>query len=462
VIDIVPERPLVGSRYPALAMGLLILCGVASLASILLFGFSRIDTAVAAILILAAGLTLGATVFSRPLLVTLSLYVLLLPAEGILATQFGGVEKLIALATAFVALILLIDRRMIVSPPPAVYAWGAFIACVVASLLWTINLALSVEEVLELVQLYVFYVLLSMIRMRLRDVALLAFVTAIAGTGAAIYAVVSYHTGQNMVAGHGTIARFFPTINGRILDPNFYAASLIAPVAFALVFALRERSMLKWLSLSALLIMMGGMFATGSRGGFVAISAMWLYVLLMHRHKIQSLILGGIGLLATVPFPGLWARVFDPGQGDAGGRFEVWKVALASMRTHPILGTGAGTFRDAYVHALFSSFSAPGSFMIVKECHDVLVKSAVEYGGLGIAVFAVALWFQWRTLSRVSRDGLVGELRVAIEAASIGIALSALTLDLLEHKLLWMIFIYAAILRAAVLVRPGARSHVLR
>jgi O-antigen ligase len=95
---------------------------------------------------------------------------------------------------------------------------------------------------------------------------------------------------------------------------------------------------------------LGALFWTGSKSGWLialALLGIWLFRLNWPAR------LKGITLLLLVVF-GLTAfgirfrNYFAAGATSVGARFDYWRAAVQTTATHPVFGTGPGTFQHPY------------------------------------------------------------------------------------------------------------------
>lgn len=148
-----------------------------------------------------------------------------------------------------------------------------------------------------------------------------------------------------------------------------------------------------WCAGAAALI--ASVLLTGSRAGAAAtLCAAGVAVVLAFgkgstTRRLWSI---GVGILALV----LVAEVFGGGQIGArltsgfqeDGRLTAWLAMLDLLRTYPWLGTGLGTFKDAFPLVR----NAPAGMMLVWErAHNTPLELAIELG-LPAALLVVGLW----------------------------------------------------------------------
>lgn len=115
------------------------------------------------------------------------------------------------------------------------------------------------------------------------------------------------------------------------------------------------RPVFRRLSLAALIVCLGGMFFTKSRGGFLGTLAMMVVILLIKapRWGIAVIVAGGLavgaGFLWLLIFYGWDGTITEliPGRPEAVlDRLIIWARALSIFSEHPVLGVGFGGFHD--------------------------------------------------------------------------------------------------------------------
>jgi O-antigen ligase len=137
---------------------------------------------------------------------------------------------------------------------------------------------------------------------------------------------------------------------------------------------------------------------TQSRGGILALATVATLLFLQHRKRAQTLVLTllAIGTLAITAPVGVWGRMTKLASADtsnlgeidssAEARFEVWKVAAAVARDHPVFGVGFGAYElanAAYVRTGQFSFLAGGR----KVAHNSYLTLLAETGIFGFLLF---------------------------------------------------------------------------
>ena len=250
------------------------------------------------------------------------------------------------------------------------------------------------------------------------------------------------------------------------LGPNGLGLTLLlgSLLCLGMAFGARARQRAFWFGCTALGA--AGLFATQSRAAWLGWTLGALYLTVqVFRDKPKQLagilatvllavvLLGGAGmrhrLAATVPEPiqwlpeqamappddearitgwqippvppPLWVRVRDSLGGDFRDRILIWQTSLRMIRSRPWLGTGFGTYFDAYNR--WKGASAQSK----PFAHDLPLNLTVENGVLGLAA---AFWIAATGITIWSRQprpaGAADPMRAVIPAMWIGLLIDQL------------------------------------
>jgi O-antigen ligase len=194
--------------------------------------------------------------------------------------------------------------------------------------------------------------------------------------------------------------RWYSTFNW----PNPFAAFLLLVLPLTLVRFLQAKLLRDAIAhaLVALLLAVAFLF-TASRGAWVSLGAVAPLAGLLLRPRWGSAvgrlvilaILTGVSIVALThgaapqaAGPGMAARavsVVDPGDYSIQGRLNFWRAGLAIFMTHPVVGTGPGTF--GAVHAAYQRDVR----YYARDAHSLYVQTASETGVVGLTALAVML-----------------------------------------------------------------------
>jgi putative inorganic carbon (hco3(-)) transporter len=140
---------------------------------------------------------------------------------------------------------------------------------------------------------------------------------------------------------------------------------------------------------------------TFSRGGWLALAAVAVVVVLSHRWRWWLLGCTAAAAVAIAAVPSIRHRFllqFEAGKGNtAEDRLRLWSTTLKILRHDPLLGTGLGGFRSAVLPVWHWDTTW------ILYAHNIFLSMWVELGLLGLLSFAwifgatgVVSWRGWR------------------------------------------------------------------
>jgi O-antigen ligase len=151
---------------------------------------------------------------------------------------------------------------------------------------------------------------------------------------------------------------------GNLFDnPNSLALHLVTVIPIVLALLLSSRNLLKKFGfLICVLVLVGALFVSFSRGGFLGFGASIAFLVwkLRHRNRIvvSSFAMLSLALLGVLIPTGQGLRIlaiFSPSVDPTGSAYQrqvlLWRSILVSLR-HPLLGIGIGNFPIMGVQAL--------------------------------------------------------------------------------------------------------------
>jgi O-antigen ligase len=223
------------------------------------------------------------------------------------------------------------------------------------------------------------------------------------------------------VANPAILAKFAKgRVNGTLVYPNALAGVilLLLPVSLALAFnsAKRLRPPIR-AAVIVLVYFLGGaaFFWTGSKLGWlvgIAVAGIYLFSLKWPvRLKLVALtivVAFGLGIFAV-----RFHNYFAAGATSVGARFDYWRAAVRTTVTHPLLGTGPGTFQRPY-----AKLKAPESEMARLAHNDYLeqfsdsgIIGGISYSAwivLSLAVIGRRVWRSENLMMLAIFFGLLG------------------------------------------------------
>ena len=125
------------------------------------------------------------------------------------------------------------------------------------------------------------------------------------------------------------------------------------------------------------------LYWSGSKAGWLVALTVGL-VALGHSNvpsKWKRALIFGVLILGLAAFVAKYAGFFQKERNSVGARFAYWRVAVMVIKTHPILGSGPGTFQVPY-RELKRTDDEP-----TKLCHNDYLEQASDSGVLGFAIY---------------------------------------------------------------------------
>jgi O-antigen ligase len=343
--------------------------------------------------------------------------------------------------------------------PVIAYAAAALLAVAASSMAWAADGHVAEVNALRLAQ---GPVLLLVVFSALRTPQHLRWMLCAYFAGAVATALVGI---GKTPADQADIGRF----SGGIQDPNELAAALIpaVPIGLALI-AIVRKTPARYALAGGLLLISAALFMTGSRGGLIGLGVMCVVGIMLAGPLRQQVVLGVAivtGIAVTyyalfAPPEVLWRITHFTAEGGSG-REDLWSIALAMFRDHPLLGVGAGNFQVLEPVYALSSINVSNSDAIVdapRWVHNTYLHVLVELGILGLACFAVVVIGAFASgVQAVKRLARAGDRETEILARGfvIGITglLTAFTFITAQYeKELWLL------LGATLALRTVARA----
>lgn len=199
---------------------------------------------------------------------------------------------------------------------------------------------------------------------------------------------------------------------GHVGDENDVSLALnsFIPLAFLSMF-LAKTVLQRVLYGFAVGIMVLGVAATMSRGGFLGLVAVLGYCFFLTPNKGKTLALGFVMLLILIPLAPekYWGEIAsigteagneDPRKGTGALRREYWQTARVMFKANPIFGVGAGNFQwQVGSYQTADQFERLGRSLDGQECHSVYFATLAELGGAGFGLFLAIIWYNVRDLN---------------------------------------------------------------
>lgn len=245
-------------------------------------------------------------------------------------------------------------------------------------------------------------------------------------------------------------------------DANFFAALQVASVPLQAVLATRvQRASTRVGVLLGLAITVGSVVTSLSRGGLLALAAVFLLLMFQpartffrtpaRKRAFLIATLIGVAILLVASFSALSARtssLFTTSDGGSG-RTDLWMAALNGWHQHQMSGMGFGAFigqSDALLLRTpgvdFSAYALrPGGQYV----HNAYLETLTELGVIGLGLFCAMLVSMALTLRRTARraaeagSSLVAPFARALVLSLAGFAFASIFLSTETNRTLWIL-----------------------
>ncbi len=290
---------------------------------------------------------------------------------------------------------------------------------------------------------FLYFLIVNMIRTESQAVGFQVLIAVIC-TFLGGYALLAQVLGVDPVTGQALVEETRAGLQGALGDPNDLALVLLMGAPFLLVAALDTRTGYRALYGAMLLIVVGGILATQSRGGLLGLAAGFGLVV---RRRVRSRIVLVALVLGFLAVMGYAAGIHDrrTAQAEKGeldesaqGRLLAWEVGIEMFAARPITGVGFDQFAP---NALNSRMADD------KEPHNSFIKLLTETGVLGFIPFVVLFWITAKWALRTARavpEGETGSSAAMRRAAPAVFAAVGVSAFFLNHSWTWFIYILHA------------------
>jgi O-antigen ligase len=224
-----------------------------------------------------------------------------------------------------------------------------------------------------------------------------------------------------------------PRAAGPVGDPNFFALVMAALVPFGMYLVARgaKRQLLGILSV---LVVLGGVFATGSRGGMIAAGAGIVgagLIMPVFRIRVAA---AAVVIGAIIALPLFAAQTQDANARSVEGRLTENLVAVAMFADYPVTGVGPGNFP---IHYRDYSRNIGNDPRTDREAHSLPLEVAAEQGLAGIIGFTLAFLTVFRfAYARGVWRLLIGR---TVTLSIVSYMIASLFLHGSEIRLLWVL-----------------------
>jgi O-antigen ligase len=397
-----------------------------------------------------------------------------LPAPfNTLSTALGGIA-----VASITAHLVLFRRARIPTPPLAL--WSIFLAWTLVTAFWALDLSEALQSTAQAVSLVLLLTLSAFLPTDEEDLNALRVALMVSAAAVGLYALFLVVSGANLPA-HGVSQRL--ALRSEETNPNILAASLLLPLVVSIerlvIGGSGRLSPLKWRTMggSATVLSLIAIIFTGSRGGLIA-AAVAIVLTLAYCARLPGgtrlvlrtifgtslalMVVLGIFLVASQILPRTTDRILaseavqrlDVTKGRGSGRLDIWTSGLLACRSHCARGTGVGNFATAYEDVFAISGAERinvGTRQAGKQAHNLYLAIAVETGLVGLTLFGLAVWGEWRASTK---DGLK-MLAPSLPAMIAALLVVNFFLSAIWFKYFWLVFVFIRVAEGAGIDMPA-------
>lgn len=421
-------------------------------------------------LIVLGGLLLGIItifVFKKPL-IGIFLIAFFLPLERIGSYDLGGVTIRISQILAMITLTgwffhHLFKKSFLLKYNPLALAVAVFLLINLVSLLNAENIERSVAVYLYTLFTVVFSLIIPQLVTKKETVEKAVKIILISALLVGAFGIYQYLgdivglpqslTGLRDLYTKDVLG--FPRIQSTALEPLYFANYLLIPLGLLCSLFLSKDSKYKYYQLAFLLILLGtNLILTVSRGGYMAVGALLLTIVVFFFRNIFAPKKIIIGLLAVIVIAYIAIRFL--GMGDTlnievfrghvinvfygaaySERVETLQTAQAAFHLHPWVGIGVGGFGPfAAVHPYAPP---PEGWKIVNNEFVELLAEVGVLGFLSFITLALILFFRSLKAIQVVKDRYLRTVMIGLFAAFIGILVQYQTFSVLYIMHVWFL-----------------------
>jgi O-antigen ligase len=250
-------------------------------------------------------------------------------------------------------------------------------------------------------------------------------------------------------------------------DPNYLAAGCVPALAIAAgLMGVVRGVMIKWGLTAVMAVLVAGLAASESRGGFIAaIVAVGCAVLVNKRQRARVVAVIAVAVSVTalyfVAYPETFERVTQV-DGGGNGRTDLWYFAWRTAEEHPLAGAGYNNYSLVAKDFVHEPGTRDFSFLVTETphvAHSIYLQLLAETGVIGLALFLIVVAGCLRAALAAARrfDGL-GEIGMAGLARATFVAMSGMLaasffISNLTDRRLWILLALGPIL-LALAARP--------
>jgi len=285
--------------------------------------------------------------------------------------------SVIGILSIILALILIIKNKA--QRPPMFKAWLLFLGISLITILFSIDKAMSIKEIVRLLSIFFFYLSSFYLIKKNKDFVLLVKTIILSAIIPGMLATYQYFTNTGLSI---PMENIYNRIYGTFAHPNLFAYYLVIPITLAiLIFLIGKKE--KVINIAILLLSMLYIFLLGltyTRGAWLAFV---LIVLIIGILRYRTLLISAVIIFIFSYFfiTPINTRIDDLYKARQGNSIEwrknLWNDALDYVAERPINGYGVGTANKLILEKRGEKIGS-------SDPHNDYLKITLESGLLGL------------------------------------------------------------------------------
>jgi len=236
-------------------------------------------------------------------------------------------------------------------------------------------------------------------------------------------------------------------------DANDFATYTVSAMPLGIYFLHADRRVrVRLFAAAGLVVLTLGFVWSGSRGGFIALAAVAIFVVVRFsaiplKWRLFATALVAVVLLTTASDQyweqmGTIASDADYNHTNESGRLHIWRRGVGYMMDNPVFGVGPGNFQTA--EGTLSPLAERQQYGIGVRWnapHNSFVQIGAELGFPGLALYIAVIVSAFLALRRA------GDLSPALTASLLGFVVGSFFLSLAYSEMLYTLIAFAVGLR---------------
>ena len=265
----------------------------------------------------------------------------------------------------------------------------------------------------------------------------------------------------------GATGRVWGPPGSMIEDNNYLAVASIMLIPLMRYFQIRaRRRWARFLIAGAMVLSVGAVLGSYSRGGLLALLAMTMVLVWKSRRRALIGVALGVLLAGLIAFmPEHWDQRMSTiteyrEDASASSRLLAWQTMVNVAKDYPLFGGGFGMDNEQ-IYRLYS----PDPSLGVYVAHSIYFQALGENGFVGLALALALLVGSWVVAGRVSREAgrrggewlWAADMARLVQASLVGFAVGGMFLNLLHFDLYYYL-VAMVIALASIVRRPSERG----